>query len=422
VDTRFYLRKQEATMPNIKPTPKQLEFLSWEMGAFFHFGIRTFYEGHNDWDHKPMPLSGFNPAQLDCDSWIKTVRDAGMKYAILVCKHHDGFANWPSAYTNYHVGFTPWKAGKGDVVAEFVAACRKYDIKVGLYYSPAEEGYTERSAREHDDYFINQIGELLGNYGKIDYLWFDGCGSEGHEYDKARIIAAIRGLQPEILVFNMWDPDTRWVGNEGGVAGPDNVNVVTDVDFSVMTTEKDALSQQKFLPAECDFMMRSRRWFYSEYDVHTVKSVEELVGLYYYSVGCGANFLVNIGPDRRGLLPDVDAARLLAFGREIARRFSRPIPARTEKTERGLRVVFEQEQMVNHLVLSEDLTEGESIEAFTVQVTGGVIYSPKIIYTGKAVGHKRIVIFPPILASALAAEVTESRGAFALDKAEAFMI
>jgi alpha-L-fucosidase len=369
-----------------------------------------------------MPLSGFNPAQLDCDSWIKTVRDAGLKYAILVCKHHDGFANWPSAYSAYHVGLTPWKEGQGDVVAEFVAACRKYDIKVGLYYSPAEEGYRERTAREHDDYFINQISELLSNYGKVDYLWFDGCGSEGHEYDKARIIAAIRGLQPEILIFNMWDPDTRWVGNEGGVAGPANANVVSDVDFSVMTAEKDALNQERFLPAECDFMMRSRRWFYSEYDVHTVKSVEELMGLYYYSVGCGANFLVNIGPDRRGLLPDVDAARLVEFGQAVARRFASPIPARTEKTDQGLRIIFEREQLVNHLVLAENLTEGESIEEFNVLVAGGIFHSPKIIYTGKTVGHKRIMMFPPVMTNGLRVEVVKSRGAYGINSADAFMI
>ena len=196
-------------MSKIIPTKQQLSFLDWEMGAFFHFGIRTFYEGHRDWDGKAMDLKAFLPTGLDCENWIRTIKEAGLTYAILVCKHHDGFANWPSKYTEYSVANTPWKDGKGDVVQEFVAACRKYDIKVGLYYSPAEAGFQERSPKEHDDYFISQIGELLSNYGKIDYLWFDGCGSEGHEYDKKRIITAIRSLQPEILIFGMWDPDTR---------------------------------------------------------------------------------------------------------------------------------------------------------------------------------------------------------------------
>jgi alpha-L-fucosidase len=409
-------------MGKIIPRKEQLMFLEWEMGAFFHFGIRTFYEGHRDWDGKPMPLSGFNPTSLDCESWIKTISDAGLKYAILVCKHHDGFANWPSKYSDYHVGLTPWKDGSGDVVADFVSACRKYDIKVGLYYSPAEAGYNERSPKEHDDYFINQIGELLCNYGKIDYLWFDGCGSEGHEYDKARITTAIRGFQPEILIFNMWDPDTRWVGNEGGVAGPANANVVTDVDFSVNTAEKDSLGRERFLPAECDFMMRRHNWFYSEYDVHTVKSVDELVGLYYYSVGCGANFLINIGPDRRGLLPEVDAERLTAFGNEIKRRFANPLAALVEKTDKGLCVTLTQEQFINHIVIAEDLTEGESIKAFDVRVVSGILYTPTLIYSGKTVGHKRIVTFPCVKAKQIYIDITEHDGPFSLIGAEAFYI
>ena len=203
-------------MTNIKP--EQLDFLRWEFGVFFHFGIRTFYEGHADWDGKPMSLDAFDPKELDCGEWLKAASDAGARYAVLVCKHHDGFANWPSAYTEYSVKHTPWRGGKGDVVREFTDACRRYGLKVGLYYSPAQFGSAQTDAKAYDDYFIAQITELLTQYGKIDYLWFDGCGSEGHTYDTQRIVRAIRTLQPQILLFNMWDPDTRWVGNESGVA------------------------------------------------------------------------------------------------------------------------------------------------------------------------------------------------------------
>jgi alpha-L-fucosidase len=154
-----------------------LEFLDWEFGVFFHFGIRTFFAGHRDWDMQPMDLARFNPSALDCEAWLRTVKEAGARYAILVAKHHDGFANWPSRCTQYSVAGTPWKGGKGDVVAEFVTACRNHDIKVGLYYSPAEFGLKEgspkgqapgRTPTEYDDYFIRQIGELLTNYGTID--------------------------------------------------------------------------------------------------------------------------------------------------------------------------------------------------------------------------------------------------------------
>ncbi len=409
-------------MAGVLPTKQQLSFLNWEMGAFFHFGIRTFYEGHQDWDGKTMDLDAFRPAKLDCDSWIRTIKEAGMAYAILVCKHHDGFANWPSKYTDYSVANTPWKDGQGDVVREFVNACRKYDIRIGLYYSPAEVGYQKRSPKEHDDYFIDQISELLTNYGKIDYLWFDGCGSEGHEYDRKRIIQAIRSLQPGILIFNMWDPDTRWVGNEAGVADRRNSNVVSAVDFSVLAERQDNLDTERFLPTECDFRMRSRNWFYSEYDVHTVKSVEELVSLYYYSVGNGANFLVNIGPDRRGLLPEVDAGRLLEFGQEIRRRFSKPVPTTWENTEDGICIRLEEEQLINHVVLQEDLTAGESIRAFRVFIRSGLIQRPVCVHMGAAIGHKRIITFPAIRATEVQIEVTEAKGDFRFLAPQVFYI
>ena len=405
-----------------KPTKKQLEFLSWERGVFFHFGIRTFYEGHRDWDGKIMPLSGFNPKELDCEKWIRTVYEAGFKYAILTAKHHDGFANWPSKYSDYHVGLTPWKEGKGDVVEEFVSACRKHGIKVGIYYSPAEAKFKERQPKEYDDYFIAQISELLENYGEIDYLWFDGNGAEGHDFDRPRIIKAIRGLQPDILIFNKWDPDVRWVGNEGGAAGVINSNLVEDVDFSTLTSKKEKLDRVKFLPLESDFMMRYCNWFYSEYDTHTVKSLEELVGLYYHSVGCGSNFLVNIGPDRRGLLPEVDALRLLEFGREMGGRFSNPLPAVVKREESSVVITLEKEQLVNHLIFAEDLTEGESIEEFMVWLKSERIEEPICIYIGKTVGYKRIITFPSIGAKELIVEVTKSSGGFALGKAEVLHI
>ena len=175
---------------------------------------------------------------------------------------------------------TPCKNGKGDVVREFTDACRKYGLKVGLYYSPAQFGSAKCDPKEYDDYFINQVSELLTNYGKIDYLWFDGCGSEEHKYDEQRIVNAIRSLQPGILLFNMWDPDTRWVGNESGVAPSPSRLSVSELEFSVLTEEKAALNEAHFLPVECDCMMRLDNWFYSDSDEDTVKSPDELMGLY----------------------------------------------------------------------------------------------------------------------------------------------
>ncbi len=408
------------------PTKRQLEFLDWEFGVFFHFGIRSFYPGHRDWDNKPMDVSAFNPDSLDCDAWIRAVRDAGAKYAILVCKHHDGFANWPTKYSDYSVAQTPWKDGKGDVVREFVDACRRYDIRVGLYYSPAQWGGQTAFAngKDYDDYFINQIGELLGNYGKIDYLWFDGCGSENHEFDQPRIIAAIRSLQPEILIFNMWDPDTAWVGNEDGIAPMLNSNLRDSVDFSMMTTEKEQMQDTLYLPAECDCKMRST-WFDCEDNLDTLKSLEELVGMYEMSVGRGANFLVNIGPDCHGCLPEPDKTRLLALGEEIRRRYGHPIKDFGEIERAGENAWtiqtknfapdhwddHTQPPLVKRVVLREDLTLGGEIRAFRIYAHLPHYQSKRVcVYKGDTIGHKAICAFPAIRTDRIVVEVEQADG------------
>ena len=409
----------------LKPSAGQLAFLDWEFGVFFHFGIRSFFIGHKDWDNRPMPAEAFNPDRLDCEQWIRTIKDAGATYAILVCKHHDGFANWPSKYTDYSVASTPWKGGKGDVVREYVDACRKYGLKVGLYYSPAQWGgkISFKEDREYDDYFINQIGELLTGYGKIDYLWFDGCGSEGHQYDTDRIVKAIRGMQPEILIFSMWDPDTRWVGNEDGYAPMPNFNTTADVDFSMLATEKEKLSHTKFLPSECDFKMRST-WFDCELNEDTIKEADELMGIYEMSVGRGANFLINIGPDRHGLLPEKDAQRLAEFGNMLKARYGQALPfGDVEKTadnewsiamdgfstERG-----EGEKanaLVNRVVIREDMTDGEGIEEFRLYAHMPAYRSKRVcLYKGDTVGHKAICVIPTMRTGKITLEVTKANG------------
>lgn len=409
----------------IKPTDGQLAFLDWEFGAFFHFGIRSFFMGHKDWDNRPMPAEAFNPDQLDCEQWIRTVKEAGATYAILVCKHHDGFANWPSRYTDYSVASSPWKDGKGDVVREYVDACHKYGVKVGLYYSPAQWGgkISFKEDHEYDDYFINQISELLTGYGKIDYLWFDGCGSEGHQYDTDRIVKAIRGMQPDILIFSMWDPNTRWVGNEDGYAPMPNFNTTSDIDFSMLATEKEKLAHAKFLPSECDFKMRST-WFDCEMNEDTIKEADELMGIYEMSVGRGANFLINIGPDRHGLLPEKDVQRLGEFGAMLKARYGQALPfgevQRTAENEWSVEMEgFSTEwgkgdrcnALVNRIVISEDLTEGEGIEEFRVYAHMPAYKSKRVcLYKGDTVGHKAICVTPTMRTAKITVEVTKANG------------
>jgi alpha-L-fucosidase len=374
---------------------EQLDFLNWEFGIFFHFGIRTFNEESKDWDLKHMPLESFTPTDLDCEEWISTAKEAGATYAVLICKHHDGFANWPSAYTDYSVKNTPWKNGKGDVVKDFVDACRKYNMKVGLYYSPAQFGSMKLNGKEYDDYFINQVRELLTNYGKVDYIWFDACGSEEHTYDTARIVAEIRACQPEILIFNMWDPDTKWVGNESGVAHSPNKLTVSALDFSINKDIQDLLDEPKFLPSECDCRMRLTNWFYKDCDVHTVKSVDELMGLYYYSVGRGANLLLNIGPDRSGRLPQPDKQNLLAFGDAIRKVKNSSISCQVQSEAQKLTLEIEP-QLVNHVELSEEIDPNCEIEYFEIKAYPFTYGIPITVYRGTTIGHKAICAFPTI--------------------------
>ena len=403
------------------PTQKQLDFLNWEFGAFFHFGIRTFYEGHRDWDMKEMPLSGFNPTDFSAENWCESVAAAGAKYAILTAKHHDGFANWPSAYTEYSVKNTPWRGGKGDVVGEFVAACRKFGLKVGLYYSPAQFGSVQMDHDEYDDYFINQISELLTNYGKIDYLWFDGCGSAGHKYNEARIIKAIRGLQPDILIFNMWDPDTAWVGNEDGYGRYPNYY---EKKLSVMgcsAREGDSEAGMRFLPDECDCRIRDM-WFYGDEDKDRLKSLDTLMGIYELSVGRGSNLLLNIGPDRRGPLPEADVARLSEFAAEIERRYSAPVPAELIFDEGGVDIVFPEHLDVNCAVLEENISLGQSVSDFELNYFSfdGTVNNKTVLFRGSTVGKKLIVSFPSVRVCRLRLDVLASDGDWKLNSVKVF--
>ena len=394
------------------PTPRQLAFMDWELGAFFHFGIRTFYEGHRDWDGRPMPAEGFWPEQLDCGQWMRAIKAAGMTYAILTCKHHDGYANWPTRFSDYSVAASPWQNGQGDVVRAFTDACRAYGIKTGLYYSPADAAMKagRRSAREHDDFFIGQITELLTQYGKIDYLWFDGCGSEGHVYDTARIVQVMRDLQPELLIFGMWDHDVRWVGNEEGFAPPDFRYTITypagDSHFPHL-----AGPVTRFLPAECDFRLRERNWFYSDCDAHTIKSVPELMGIYDCSVGRGCNFLMNIAPDRRGRLPETDRLRLAEFGQALRRRFAAPLGADWSEAEQTVRLTLRIPAHLKTLVLEEDLAQGQAVTDFEVLFYPGHVNGDLAISVcrERSIGHKRIFELPNLYARRLVIRLTVSQ-------------
>ena len=405
------------------PTKKQLSFLEWEMGIFIHFGIRTFFEGHVDWDRKPMPLSAFTPCESFTDEWMKVITAAGFKYAILTTKHHDGFCNWRTKTNKNNVAYTPWKNGKGDVVSDFVNSCRKYGVKVGLYYSPAEWDFEKRDPKEFDDYVAEQLTELMTNYGEMDYIWFDDCGSDKHVYDSARYVKIMRDNQPGIRIFNMWDPDVLWAHNEGSIGGFElpkveafDMTKMTNAPIFETVTVHDP--DEYFIPIECNSRMRKINWFYSDFDEDTVKTPEEIMGLYYYSVGNGVNLLINVGPDRSGLFPKADSNSLITFGHNLKERFARPVKARTDVIGGNIVITPEKYEPINHIILEEDIENGEMITEFEIRPVGRQIFNMPTIYRGKYVGRKRIITFPPISAEAFVIKITKKRGEFKLKKCE----
>lgn len=376
------------------PTQKQIDFLNWELGVFFHYGIRTYNEMTDSSKGKMDPKT-FNPENLDCEQWIRIIKEAGAKYAVLTAKHHDGFALWQSNCSDYSVKQSPWKDGTGDVVREFTDACRKYDIKVGIYLNPSQWSMDKFTENEYNDYVVNQVYELLTGYGTIDYIWFDGAGSEAHKYDEKRIVNTIRTLQPEILIFNMWDPDTRWIGNEMGIAPMNNKNIVDSVGVSIYTDNRDSLGEKKFLAGECDTMMAdsSENWFYSA-DAR-LKSPDELMGIYMYTVGRGSNLLINIAPDKEGkICPEYEKA-FLNFGKEIRSLTQNPISYNENimynKNEYILKL--DEPTMLNTVILSEKYCTDE-IEKFEIYVGPDYGNDFQKVFIGETVGHKRICRFP----------------------------
>ena len=395
------------------PTPKQLQYQDWEFGLFLHFGIRTFYEGHRDWDGQPMPVRGFAPTQLDCDQWVRTAKAAGARYLVLTAKHHDGFANWPSKHTDYSVAASPWKDGQGDVLREFADACRHHAMGVGFYYSPADATMkTCKDSKVYNDYFFGQVSELVTGYGPLDILWFDGCGSAGVTYDWPRIVDEVRRHQSDILLFSMGDPDYRWVGNEAGIAPSPCYNAVEHVPVAIDTKDRASVGegQPKWLPAECDCRLRLRNWFYSDHDEDTIKSLEELWGLYYYSVGRGCNLLLNVGPDRRGLLPSKDTQRLVEFGQALHRRLGRPVARLQDFCGEDNSWVYTpgERVLMDHMVIQEDIGLGEHVRRFVVEIMPGQDWIT--LYEGRSVGHKSICPFPLVAASKVRLRVLEADG------------
>ncbi|MFD0696729.1 alpha-L-fucosidase [Paenibacillus sp. GCM10027628] len=381
------------------PTPQQLRWQDLELGMFCHFGINTFCD--QEWGEGTDSPALFHPAQLDASQWVRTAKRAGFKYFVLTAKHHDGFCLWPTNTTDYSVKSSPWKNGQGDVVRECADACRAEGMPFGLYLSPwdrHEPCYADKAA--YDDFYAEQLTELLTQYGPLVEVWFDGAGSQGREYDWPRIIGLVKKYQPDAMIFNMGSPTIRWVGNEDGVAPYPCWNTATTARESMFTSDMLTWLEgtPDWVPAECDVPIRKHHWFWHPNDEDSLHSLDHLLDLYDRSVGHGATLLLNVAPDDRGLLPESDVQRVIEFGDEIRRRFSNPIASTTgEGTE--VQLLFGSMTSVNHVILMEDIAYGERVREYVIEANLAGDWVELV--RGSAIGHKKIDRFETVQANGL---------------------
>ncbi len=384
-----------------KPTKLQLEWQKKETGMFCHFGINTF--NGKEWSDGTLDPASFNPTKLDARQWVSVAKQAGMKYMIFTTKHHDGFCLWPTETTDYSVKSSQWKDGKGDVVGEVVEACREADMPLGLYLSPwdrHEPCYADKEA--YDKFYIRQLTEICTNYGEIFEIWLDGAGSEGRVYDWAAIMDVKEKYQPQAMVFNMGTPTIRWVGNEDGLACDPCNYCVQSTMVSAFTKDSEQLDSidGKYLPPECDVPIRSN-WFWQPDDLDTLKSFEHLMGIYYRSVGYGANLLLNVPPNREGLLDENDTKRLLEMSSEIEKRFATPAATgKIEKNGSAFIVDFGAETDFDHLVLQEEISDGQKVNEYNIYIDD----KNEPFTKGFTVGYKKINVFKSVKASTIRIE------------------
>ncbi len=444
---------------SVTPSPRQLRWQELELTAFFHFGVNTFTD--REWGEGTEKEEIFNPSQLDAGQWVSACKDAGIKQVILTAKHHDGFCLWPSTLTEHSVKNSPWKSGKGDVVREVAEACHKYNMGFGVYLSPWDRNCRLYGTEAYNDYFVGQLTELLTNYGKVDEVWFDGACGEGpngkkQEYDFERWYKVIRQLQPTATIA-ISGPDVRWVGTESGYGRETEWSVIpigkqlvddavkgsqTDVNFSPegdLTTSdlgsRKALAQAKSLvwyPAETDVSIRPG-WFFHDKDNAKVKSGRKLMDIYFNSVGRNGVLLLNIPPDKRGLLHESDVKALkdwkklrddlfrlnLAKGAKIScnngkgQKLMLDDNPATFFTTTGndtatvITLKLKEEQSFNLLLLQEDIRVGQRVEQFVLECMVGGQWVKAA--EGTTIGYKRLLQFPEVVSGQVRLSILSSR-------------
>ncbi len=441
---------------NIVPSPQQLRWQRLELTGFIHFGINTFTG--REWGNGKEDPKLFNPTELDPRQWVKVCKEAGIKQVILTAKHHDGFCLWPSKFTEHSVKNSPWKEGKGDVVKEVANACREMGVGFGVYLSPWDMNNASYGTEVYNDFFINQLTELLTQYGKVDEVWFDGANGEGPNgkkqvYDFERWYAHIRKLQPQAVIA-VSGPDVRWVGTETGHGREEEWSVVPMGKKNVSTAGSQTKADEapagdmtgqvlgsrdqlkdgdalKWYPAETDVSIRPG-WFYHESEDKKVKTPEYLKEIYFNSVGRNGVLLLNIPPDKRGLLSDFDVSALKGWREKLDAIFAvnllkeakaigavkkiKPLLDDNDAThylfpmkgnKNTVEMDLNEEKTFNVLLLQENITIGQRVEKFVLEYWDNNQWIKAT--EGTTIGFKRLLEFPTVTTSKVRFRIVSSR-------------
>ena len=409
----------------LTPNCRQLDWLNRSMTAFLHFGMNTFTS--NEWGSGKDDPTLFSPTELDARQWIRTLKEAGFSCAILTAKHHDGFCLWPSKFTDYTVAASPYKNGKGDIVREFTDACREYGMKAGIYLSPWDRHEPSWGSDDYNDFYVGQLTELLTNYGEIHEVWWDGAGSKDAVYDWDRWGNTVRSLAPKAVIFGSRGAtpfvDVRWVGNEKGVAGiPCYLTVKESTLWDEIIPELNVgdADGDRFAPAEVDVSIRPG-WFYKEEQDDFVRSPQNLFSLWLCSLGRGAGLLLNIPPDKRGLLHERDVASLLSFAAFLKKSLASNLSsaATVEYTPsqndfcKEITYRFDKPEIINTITMKENLTSGQAIMG--VEVFAESQGKWKELFTSPCVGLQCTRQFEDIDATAVRIRISKALAEPVLD-------
>lgn len=403
-----------------RPTAAQLAWHETEFYLFLHFGPNTFT--NLEWGHGTETEEIFNPTDLDCDQWCQAALSAGAKGLIITAKHHDGFCLWPSAYSSHTVRESKWKNGQGDVLRELSNACRRNGLKLGFYLSPWDRNHPQYGTPEYNDIYVATMTELMTQYGDLFEFWWDGANGEGpngkkQQYDFHRFEREAARLQPNAVIFSDIGPGCRWAGNEQGTIGTTNWCMLDTAGFTrgagapapeVLQTGNE--NGANWMPAECDVSIRPG-WFYHEQEDDKVKTADQLWNIWLKSVGRNANLILNVPPDRRGRIHPRDSMALAEFGRLKAQKMARPVPVKKQQTKGNItEITLKKATDIRLIRLKEDISEGQFIKNFSVQIQENHTRQWREIYHGTTIGYRILLELPqPVHTRRLRIVVSDSR-------------